>query len=67
VPYISRMIRTANLRFRTRLILMCSALVALTTALMAVPLLVSSNRQSEAIYRERLRAVAHGASVALPR
>jgi methyl-accepting chemotaxis protein len=54
-----------TLRFRTRLILVCSALVALTTALMIVPLIVNSGRQAEAIYRERLTAVAHGTATAL--
>ena len=54
-----------TLRFRTRLILVCSALVGLTTALMIVPLIVNSGRQTEAIYRERLTAVAHGTSAAL--
>ncbi|HEY2066899.1 MAG TPA: methyl-accepting chemotaxis protein [Gemmatimonadaceae bacterium] len=54
-----------TLRFRTRLILACSALVALTTILMIVPLIVNSGRQAEAIYRERLTAVAHGTSAAL--
>ncbi len=57
--------RTPTLRFRTRIILVCSALVALTTALMIVPLVVNGGRQAEAIYRERLTAVAHGASTAL--
>lgn len=55
----------SSLRFRTRLILAWSALVGLTTILMLVPLLVSSTDQSESIYRERLNAVAHGASAGL--
>lgn len=52
-------------RFRTRYILVCSLLVALTTALMIVPLIVSGERQTDEIYRERLTAVAHGTSAAL--
>lgn len=52
--------------FRTRLILVCASLVALTASLMIVPLLINSRRQAESIYQERLTAVAHGVSASVP-
>src|ERR1700730_7129220 len=55
-----------SLAFRTRLIVACASLVALTASLMIVPLLVNSRRQAESIYRERLSAVAHGVSASVP-
>jgi methyl-accepting chemotaxis protein len=55
-----------SLAFRTRLIVACASLVALTASLMVVPLLVNSRRQAESIYRERLSAVAHGVSASVP-
>jgi methyl-accepting chemotaxis protein len=55
-----------SLAFRTRLILACASLVALTASLMLVPLLVNSRRQAESIYQERLTAVAHGVSASVP-
>src|SRR5258708_19477755 len=54
-----------KLAFRSRLILTCASLVALTAALMIVPLFLNSSRQAESLYRERLTAVAHGVSASI--
>jgi methyl-accepting chemotaxis protein len=61
-----RAVSLPSLAFRTRLIIACASLVALTATLMIVPLLVNSRGQAESIYRERLTAVAHGVSASVP-
>jgi len=54
-----------ELRFRTQLLLVCTALVVGTALAMVVPLYTQARSQAIGVYRERLTAVAHGASVAL--
>src|SRR5258708_25644262 len=54
-----------KLAFRSRLILTCASLAQLTAALMIVPLFLTSSRQAESLYRERLTAVAHGVSASI--
>ncbi len=54
-----------ELRFRTQLLLVCTALVVGTAIAMVVPLYTQARSQAIGVYRERLTAVAHGASVAL--
>lgn len=55
----------ARPRFRTQLLLVCSALVVGTASAMLVPLFLHARVQALSVFRERLMAVAHGASAAI--
>jgi methyl-accepting chemotaxis protein len=54
-----------RLTFRARLLLTCVSLVALTAAIMIIPLVIGARRHAESLYRERLTAVAHGVSASI--